>query len=1131
MIDMSKRGFSRYFRRYANYVCVFLIYLIIMPTLHTANVFAEFYGNVHGSDEVISFRKSTGDITIINVSAKPDEAGEEIEENQIKLLSEPTRRFECSEKNEAGFKNCEMRLPGDLEGGQYIYEVQLFKRDMSEAEPKIPLIIYVDSKAPLVHSFRLVRNESRIEAEYVVSDSLCESCPPESCSGIKKTEFLLNHVKVGEEEINITSCFWENKTTLEIEKTSGTSTKTLCIEVQDKLGQKTTKCEKIIMDFSPPKIINASLKTGNEIITYTRGEPIGNVVVELYFEEETELNISSVRADLSKLNSRAEFSSAYRQLAPTGCEKTGEKEYRCVWENILVIISSGEAELRIKSSDILGNNKEESVLIPTLFDNTKPVVTAIRTGIPDDKGRYWAGKNNNTIYLDIHEEGSGLREGKILLDLNSFGPQPRAHERTILLPNNCTEGWICVWDYIQVIGERKSGDILGVNVKAGSEDDAGNPAEGMTTAGIYYDNEPPEIVEVKQPGICPTAPESLDITITASEKYSGGVKATIFASEISTSTFPQTTDCEETEIRGTWQCKITIENIVTIATKEKINITLEDRAGNKETTQLEQEICEAAPGTPPNVIRVTKCEVLPITGIDRKAASEIPFPIFLRPTLTPINPSTGVQEVRAITCNATNSTFSEPYIIDESNLKNPLIATKIQLTKTSETEGDEKSDEEIEIECQINMIVRAGNRVYQEPETDIVRCEKVPVHGTVFGGMDKSLKATLDDIENQIAKKESEISDYEGWLDVLGTFCTLAELAAKLSAAMQILREVIWLVALVLYHITSTQSRGRQLYYYTCLISEWVSAITMTLLWNIDSAISFGGQSAEDYLDTMTSTGFYFKILCGMFSCRLTDQNTIVELLGGAFTEWGSYNSQSYSKFVEETEVEGGKNEFPVGEGGEGAGGGAKIQRIPSDVYEVIFSAYRCKEMTNAFLCMPGYVYALKKERQLLCMKKNCYKEYAAAGFSPQICDKMYEGRRCLYVTSAAYKIAGDEAAGRITAGVFEYILSQAIGSVGANTLRKLTGTRSNNACAYPYGILKGFAENKIKDGVENECGTSAQTSSPDWMDTGDSHICGLILASFIWLDVGDWLSSDDFDWNYYNKKLGEPDYCKMEEE
>jgi hypothetical protein len=929
-----------------------------------------------------------------------------------------------------------------------------------------------------------------------------------------------------------------NHTNLSIPPAPGTAKKNICMEVYDRLQQKSSQCMDITMDFSPPRLLNASLWLGSSQLKYTKGEPMGNIRLEAYISEDSALNISSIVADFSSLNTRPEFSNFYKNIDITrtvaepfrgNCSNVSEGLYKCVWAGLLILIPAGASpSVSIAVYDNLSNFMNSSYNIPIVFDNTRPAITAIRSGIADDRGRYWVGAGNNTIYVDILETGSGMADKKLYLDFSSFGQQQYAGNKVVIAPNNCTEGWTCIFDLINIKNIHNSGDLLSVSVSASSVDAASNMVEGVTTAGFYYDKDAPQIISIQNSSICPTFPDSIDITINVSERYSGGVRGEVSAPDLSTDFFPQEFDCEQTETAGIWTCDVSINNLVTIYTKSTVNITLIDRAGNRNTTALSQEVCEAAPGTPPNVVKVTKCDVLPATGIDRQISERIPFPIFLRPTFSTAGSSTSIQDVKVNGCFAEYGELSDTYILDELNFVNPLVGTKVKLSSAGLNTSAGGNIESMDITCELEMIVRAGTKVYQQAEMENFTCEDVPLHGTVFGGINASLNATLNDLAAQIRNKEDEISDYEDWVDVLGAICTIAQLVVKITMALEMLREVLWLALLIPYLIPQLRNTVDSFFKSTCRIIEYISGYVSTLLWNVDSDIIFtsiwGGGNA------LKSTGFYIKLLCGIMTCQLTEKNTWVELIGGT-VGWESspYGSDSYSKFVEGTESMGEDNVFPQGDESDPTS-------IPGDVYKVIFSAYRCKEMSVWGLCLPGYLYALRKERQLLCMKRNCYRDYVSAGFSPYICDWMHSGRQCLYVTSAAYKVSGDSVAGRIAQGIVEYLLVAAANSGISIGLREL-------GCAYPWGINNW---DNIGSGVDAECGQSADSAATstasddaeepeppafgdtDFISKWKHHVCGLILATTMWMDVGDWLDGSDWDWNYYNKGLEDPDYCSM---
>lgn len=1103
---------------------MFLIYLLIMPVLHSANVFAEFFADIHGYDGVEGFRRQSEDVTIINASAFI--TGETIGASQVKLISDPTRRFECSEPDISSPVSCKMTIPGELPPGPKLYEVQLFHADMTEAAPKIPLTIYVDNLPPTIHSFELMRNGSDVMAKFQVSDRACEACSPGVCSGISRVDFLLNYVKVGGFVPENHTCLVSlNSTKLDIVPAPGTASKTICIDVNDNLNQKSSLCRDIVMDFSPPQLINASLWLGNFPLKYTKGEPIGNVQLKAYFSDDSELNISSIVADFSALNSRPEFSSFYKNIDVTraraepfrvNCTNISKGTYVCTWSGLLVLLpSAATPEIRISASDNLSNIMNASYTIPIIFDNTKPFISSIRSGIADDRGRYWVGTGNNTIYVDITEEGSGFYDKKLFLDFSSFGPQPLAGNKVILGPNNCSEGWTCVYDFVNVKREHASGDSLPVSVVIGSVDDANNGVEGVTSTGFYYDAEAPQIIGIQNSSICPTAPDSIDITINVSERYSGGVRMEVSAPDLSSNVFPMRFDCEETSTAGIWTCDVSIDNLVTYYVDGEINVTFEDRAGNRNTTTLKQEVCEAAPGTPPNVVRqVRSVNLFPAEGIDRQVAGKIPYPVFWQPNPKFDSGAGSIQDIKVDSCTVSGGEVSDARIVTPLNMENPLFSFKISLpTEMLSVANASAVTDSVEVSCQLSMIVRAGTKVYQQPEIEVVEFE-VPLHNTLFGELDKTMKSKMSDIETAISDKESEIDSLQGWIDFAGWWCTISELVMEIIAVMQVLKTVLYLLGLLVWGILSAvgdadaKSKGGGVFMSACKWIDYLTTTFVTNLWQVDSLPK----------TSFLSPGYYNKIFCAFATCRFTETNNFIEL----FAHIGRTDGGTYSQQVDGVNNEGQRNDF--------SRDNTNVDVDAGDAWATIvwagdnkFSAYRSYPIAKYSLCGPGKLYGKKKERQILCMYRNCYRDLVAAGFAPEICDRLYAGRECLYVDGAVYRVVDGAVVQRIFAGILEWLLNQVATSALSYAMRDVMN------CGYPRSLKD------IKDAYtwdKMQCGIGDIEPEEIWkavsLDMGwYAVLCGLTAMTTIYIDIGDWFSADDLK-NKYNPTLGDPDYCSM---
>ncbi|HII71855.1 TPA: hypothetical protein HA265_03820, partial [Candidatus Woesearchaeota archaeon] len=395
---MSKRGIKP--------VCVFLIYLMIILPIYASVSYAQFYGNVHGIDRVAGFRRVTQDLTTINVTAKSARTPGELMSSRFVLLGNPAQRFTCKYNNLTEYTDCETTIVEERPAGEHLYEVQLFNPDMQTFEfGKLMLRLLVDSTPPQALSFNVIRDGDNVSATYIVADRLCPTCPTSICSGIKKVSFIHNLQKIGEANFNTPYCSVQNKTLLSIPP--GTSQRRICLRAEDRLGQTSENCKDILIDFEPPKLVNASLWTSAGKIQYYDGKPLGNVRLELYFQEDSPLNVSTLFADLSKLNTRPEFAAVYSQILGSDqaamnrfqieCsnETEGEGLWKCEINNILMFIPLGGANPTITFTikDIRENRYSDTFEIPLIFDGAAPVLTKISTGIADDKGRYWVTSN------------------------------------------------------------------------------------------------------------------------------------------------------------------------------------------------------------------------------------------------------------------------------------------------------------------------------------------------------------------------------------------------------------------------------------------------------------------------------------------------------------------------------------------------------------------------------------------------------------------------------------------------------------------------------------------------------------------------------------------------------------------
>lgn len=1123
---MEKRGIHR--------VCLFLIYLVVSLPLLASIAFADSFSvSIHGIDEVAGFRKSN-DITIINssVSITGDAL---VDSSQVKLVTDPTRAFTCIQMPD-GSASCSLTIPQILAGGIYPFQFQAFKDDLTPSSAVANAQVIVDDSPAKPFGLEVSSKGKTVNVTVAALDLSCAACPPTVCSGIEKIVYLLNNLQVKAQSVKTTSCVLpSNSTVFNVSIGLVTENRTLCVEVYDRLLQKISECRTVTIDGSPPALVNISVWKGDTPLFFTTGKP-ETITIKAIIKDDSGIDPGSMVADFSIINSIPQFSTQYRAIDNStvyknvyeGCKPTAKKGLlECSWKNLVMILAKDVTpQVRLSFKDVNGNLLETLYTLPVTFDNVAPKVVRIRSQGMDAVGRNWIGKYNNTITADIEERGSGFSKRGIVLDIAEFGPQPTSiGPVTKLFPQNCSSGWSCVWNYLNVTSSTpKNGDMLTVNVVSPSRDDAGNTLEGNTIGAMYLDLAAPAIVNITGSRVCPVSGEDITLLLNVTERESGMVKASVHAPALSLDRFPKNFDCAETTEEGKWLCAISIGNLPSYYVKDFVNITISDLAGNKNTTSFLQEVCESAPGSPPNLVGVSDVKIFPRNGIDRQVAQRISFPLFFQPFFSIGGSATKIQKVSVGPCSIAGGTVKDAYVVTEFLYNNPLTSTKITFTPEAlkNTSSSATTSSNVKMSCAMRLIVRSGTKVFKEPEIENVTFE-VPLHGTLFGEITKTVNDKIAAKQAEIDTVQERINDLQKWVTVLGTICTIAEVLAKIIAALQILHVALWGIASILVALGPFfETAGTAMYKSLCPVFSYITAYGIPTFWQTDLF----------HISVYpTSPGTYLKLICAFVTCRFHETSNFVELFGNT----GTADGGNYGEFIaeENKSVAGKPNKITVTPENPTDTAG-KLRESSSSFFSGpnLLSVYRSKPFAQRALCMPGILYGLKKERQVKCMTRNCYRDFASSGFSPAICDRMEGVRTCLYVDGAAFRVLKFGVWFRWFSGILEWFVTQFIGSSAS------TGLNVGMGCPWPLsyfgpttglpGSTSAIMSTEISNRIDSAgtyqrqmCG--AQKAYSAWRVPA----CSIGMATVLWLDVGDWLSGDDFDWNYYTKKLESPDFCE----
>ena len=239
------------------------------------------------------------------------------------------------------------------------------------------VIIYCDSTKPIINSSKADKTtytaEDVVNLSFTITDK-ADVSDSRRCIGIMGAVIELGEYS---ETIEIYTqpgdC--EYSGSIEIESSSiGEGTNRARLSAYDNFGNTNYKEINFWKDENPPEISNLVItdEQGKDIEEWITG--VVNAIVYVDIMDDNEIDVDSVKADLSSLNANAN----YKELRPSSCSKRINGS-RCRWNVQISLDESKSASLIFEASDESGNNAIGEASYSFKVDNTGPIATEIKT--------------------------------------------------------------------------------------------------------------------------------------------------------------------------------------------------------------------------------------------------------------------------------------------------------------------------------------------------------------------------------------------------------------------------------------------------------------------------------------------------------------------------------------------------------------------------------------------------------------------------------------------------------------------------------------------------------------------------------------------------------------------------------
>lgn len=954
-------------------IALFMVILVVtMPVVFAKSISSY---SVMGSDGIEDVISADNDYIFVEVEVSLDE-NETIEEDELYFEYSKTESFDSCTDDYCYYQSTQAdRTPQIMD-----WTISLLEGSTTLSSKTGTLTI--DGEAPEIDDFEVEIEGEDITIEYEIIDTACDECT--GCAGIETVTFYEDDTVIREEEA-MGECGIEDEietTISELNLQDGDHE--LCIEAEDKVGFTSDQvCQAVSVDVTGPHFETGTFRiieiyNDEEIDMEYIGDDHINAYVYINVSDDN-LDASKVYADISAINTEYQETGMYTNVSGS-CTEIEEDYYECVWSGYLAYGIDGSISMDFSAYDQNENVGEYTASFTVTKDEEPPTVVDVYKQEVTERGDLAIMEGENTVKAQIDPTGSAFEKGEAYMTFSMAGVNNQQADAC----EDIGDKWECTWNF--TVSGTYSGSDTYLMITTDTQDDAGNRLETAYTTDIYLDTEPPEITGIDVTPDCPTAYEVQFVYVNVSNEEEE-VYVEIEAEEIFSGSMTIEGDCEQIDEED-HECIVELDDFVTYSEEEDVIVRVTDSAGNIMEEEYEIEVCELEEVLEPDFITLS---VIDYPDVDKRILSYMDYPLHIE-----LRHSVGGSaRILEKTAECTNSDYNYFIDIDDGQRSTVLVVEIDQQTL------DDTVDELV-IECQLQFSVQRGNTIYaiaEEEEFEIA----VDLYGLPLGSYEDAIEERIALQQIGIEEAEKKINDLVAVNQVFNTICTIIETIVGINSIFGAVKGIILGIAAALDKadkippLKAPAEAMKAVYNIVCNGFGIFNAIIQKGIWPPGFGTSLGAtEGGAGVTGTAAARGAggggigtginwpFFKYACMLHSGKLC------EGFG-----WASFGVKKQTEEGERWLVE-------------------------SDPFRSIHSARMCLYLT-------GYIYGLRKERQINCMYKTCIEDNAKVGLPVEVCDDQFRVRQCLYVDGAGWArlLGGNEAD-----AVFKQMGRWALGSI-----------------------------------------------------------------------------------------------------
>ncbi|MBI4147669.1 hypothetical protein HY490_00085 [Candidatus Woesearchaeota archaeon] len=906
-----------------------------------------------GKDRVFGFTKGT-DTLVLEVLASIDR-DVAVTPEQVLVDVQGAKVFPSSCVPQAGQFLCSYSEPVVDRVKPVSYKVSL-KDDGGAVVKEIGDVLVVDNKAPSVTLFVSPEISKGVgQLRFVVDDGV-------ECSGLKSVKAFVEESRevIAERTFPVETCVTDEVLAFELKASKGRLN--VCVSATDALGHEGEGCVPFVVDNAPPAVRTVSV--------YSNRTPLSSIAPEggvfslgVTVDDVSGVSPSGVVVRVDKLTGSA------------GDVRSADRVVDSVFfvDNIRVAAGSVCAG-KVTVKDSAGNSAEKDFSCKLGVDAEGPDPVSITTGLKGVDGELLVGPEG-AITATIRENDV-LDPAKVFMNL--LGVTGESQRRAEKCEKKEGQLWECVWGPLTVTGKPgpKVVELLDV-----STDGLGNRFQRGLKAEVEVTDLVVSISDILH------APKF--VPATEAVTFSFFVTPAEIQPRVVLNTTPFTlsgglreANCEKGA--GKWQCSLTVTNLKPTKAPVPVQFFLSDESGNNFATTYALDVFEVEVGSG-DFFTLVGLGLQPPSGVDRRAATQIPYPVAVQPFFQSKDPLVSVASV-AVVCNETNLIVPAQVLSPQS--KQPLI-----LLKFNPAVSDINTSDFLKVNCIVKILAKKDRTIFTTPEVKNFTA-KVPLYNLPLGSIDKTIQAKIDSANVYKESIEDKIKQYKKVNQVLGAMAGIGTTIAQVDAVWSIVTAAIWLVAFIAKQTGILAGLAVSMWQSSCWVYDIFHSYTIIPgVWAPGWPIPLGSNPLPKMAALINScqmcrhTGVYDIQLSGIAGDLVVD----VDAAKGAKTT---------------------------------------VQNLQQYLWE----PHKSIHVAALCLCPAGIEYNLRKERQIACIYRNCLREHAKLGLPMANCDRTLIEQNCLYVDSAGWKIAGSGGMvrifGRLSILFLEKIPEMALGAV-----------------------------------------------------------------------------------------------------